>query len=397
MNRKGSVTVFLMIFFVSIVSCTAIFISQSERLAVKGCAESISTVTAQAILAEYDINLKNRYELLGFYGLEKDVNSKCSFYVKKSLGKKKYVRYEGASCSIDDYSLCNIKVFEKQVKEAGKLALAGKLIPSEEKHENLQKENEIKNESISYYLPSKGVTGKIHIERLAELLKNAGSVKDIAGAGKDRVLINAYADNFFSSASGGGCEIPGYFSYEKEYLVAGKLSDSGNSGSVRNRIIGIREILNYAYLKKDSVKYAEALAAAEILTPGPQAAVTCEALLASWALAESVNDYKLLINSHKVPVMKTAEMWAVDLDSVINNQEKGCIFTGIERGETYDDYLTLFLYEMDKELLLLRMMDLVQINMKYLYYGDFYLKEYNGGVKVSFTLNGDDYECEKEY
>ena len=397
MSRRGSVTVFLMIFFVSVVSCTSVFVHQSERLAVKGCAESLSTVTAQSILAEYDINLKNRYALLGFYGLEKDVNSRCSFYVKRSLGKKSYVKYEGAACSLDDYSLCNLNVFEKQVKEAGKLALAGKLVKGEEKPAEGKKENRINNESISYYLPSKGVKDSFDIGRISSGIKNAGNLKDVFTGGNTRVLINAYADCFFSSAATEATKEPGYFKYEKEYLVSGKLSDSSNLGRVRNRIVGIREILNYAYLKTDKVKYAEALAAAEILTPGPAAAATCEALLASWALAESINDYNLLINGHKVPVVKNADMWAVDLESVLNNREEGCIFTGIERGETYEDYISLFLYEMDKEVLLLRMMDLVQINMKYLYYADFNLREYNGGVKVCFTLNGDDYECEKEY
>ena len=161
--------------------------------------------------------------------------------------------------------------------------------------------------------------------------------------------------------------------------------------------MALREAMNLAYLLKDPVKSNEALLAAELLTPGPAALVTQKALLSAWALAESYNDYQLLVHGKKVPVMKSEQNWAVDLESVIANQTDGYIDTGADTGETYGDYLRLFTYTMDAQVRLLRMMDLIQINMRRFYYEDFLLREYNGGLAFVMTVNGKDYETERAY
>ena len=133
------------------------------------------------------------------------------------------------------------------------------------------------------------------------------------------------------------------------------------------------------------------------MTPGPAAAATQKALLAAWALAESVNDYRLLLDNHKVPVMKSEVTWAIDLDSVIANTSDKYVYTGVEQGETYEDFLRLFSSAMDGRVRLLRIMDLIQINMKYLYYHTFSLKEYSGGLRFQMTVNGVEHEMVKEY
>ena len=79
------------------------------------------------------------------------------------------------------------------------------------------------------------------------------------------------------------------------------------------------------------------------------------------------------------------------------NQEQGCIFTGIDEGEDYSDYLRLFTYTMDSRVRILRIMDLIQINMRYLYYDSFLLREYNGGVRFVMKVNGVDHEMVKKY
>ena len=139
------------------------------------------------------------------------------------------------------------------------------------------------------------------------------------------------------------------------------------------------------------------MAAAQLLTPGPAALVTQKALLSAWALAESINDYRLLIDHHKVPVMKSDATWAVDLDSVVANTSDKYIYTGVDQGQTYDEYLSLFLCGMDGRVRLLRIMDLIQINMKYLYYRTFLLKEYSGGLRFQITVNGAEHVVVKEY
>lgn len=401
-NRKGSVTVFLMVFFVSLVLGLQIFIHQSEKLAVKGICESVNSVIAQSLLGEYDLHLRERYGIFGFPGPESEINRKCSFYAKEAFRGKSKIHFEKGNCKVAEYSLCNTALFKKQIIEESKSETLKHPVTIKEKEEmqeessGEQKEGFIKNQAVLYYLPSNGTEKKFFTGNLGSLMKK-GSLKEVLEHAGDRALILNYIQHYFKSAHGETNPGKTFFRYEQEYFVCGKFSDRENRKGIRNRIISLREVSNYGFLRKDPEKSAMVLAAAELLTPGPAAAATAEGLFASWALAESVNDYKLLVNGHKVPAVKTPDMWAVDLESVINNEEKGCIFTGKDRGESYEDYISVFLSAMDEHLLLLRIMDLIQINMKYLYYDDFLLADYYGGITAGFTVNGVDYELDKEY
>jgi len=64
---------------------------------------------------------------------------------------------------------------------------------------------------------------------------------------------------------------------------------------------------------------------------------------------------------------------------------------------TYDDYLMAMIMTMNDNVRLLRIMDLVQINMKFRYYRDFNMQEYYTGVRFTIKANGRDYEFEDEY
>ena len=403
-SRKGSVTVFLVIFFISIAGCLQIFLYQSEKLAVKGSAESLGTVFAQSLLAEYDVNLKERYGIFGLPGPESELNRKCAFYGKEAFRGKKKIHFENASCIVSPYSLCNTELFRKQVIEESSSAVFENI--KEKAGEDEEDSGEsydgredpfIENMAVIYYLPSRGTESHPAKNSLGKTILEKGSLKDAVSQAGEKGLVLAYIQHYFRNCSGKRNPGKTFFRNEQEYLVCGKFRDSKNRKTVRNRIVSIREVVNYACLRKDEAKSAMVLSAAELLTPGPAAAATAEGLFSSWALAESINDYKLLLKGHRIPAVKTPDLWAVDLQSVINNEEQECIFTGTERGEDYSDYMNLFLSVMDEHLLLLRMMDLIQINMKYLYYDDFILKDCYGGLKVRFTVNGEEYETEKEY
>ena len=63
----------------------------------------------------------------------------------------------------------------------------------------------------------------------------------------------------------------------------------------------------------------------------------------------------------------------------------------------YQDYLKMLICAVDERIRILRIMDLIQINMRYMYYGTFLLREYNGGLRFTITVNGEEYETEKIY
>ena len=95
--------------------------------------------------------------------------------------------------------------------------------------------------------------------------------------------------------------------------------------------------------------------------------------------------------------MKTEASWATDLESALKSQEEGCIYTGTETGEDYRDYLRLMVSVMDRNVRILRIMDLIQINMRKFYYKSFLLRDYYGGVRFRFDINGAEYETVKLY
>jgi hypothetical protein len=66
-------------------------------------------------------------------------------------------------------------------------------------------------------------------------------------------------------------------------------------------------------------------------------------------------------------------------------------------GLSYDEYLMIMIMSLNDNVRLLRIMDLVQINMKYRYYRDFNLMEYYTGVRYAFTADGRSYEFEDSY
>lgn len=166
--------------------------------------------------------------------------------------------------------------------------------------------------------------------------------------GSDGYFISQYIFSYFKDLCDDRDLGRTYFKNEIEYLICGKQTDRANASGVRGRIVAVREAMNFLYLNKDPKKSGEAMAAAQLFTPGPAAVVTQKALLAAWALAESYNDYKLLINGHKVAVMKSEATWAVDLDSVIANKAEGYIYTGIEEGMDYQDYLKMLICAVDE-------------------------------------------------
>jgi hypothetical protein len=78
-------------------------------------------------------------------------------------------------------------------------------------------------------------------------------------------------------------------------------------------------------------------------------------------------------------------------------EEVPCVDPGNMHGEEYKDYIKAMLFLMDEDLMLLRMMDIMQINMRYCNYADFRIRDYNTGIKAVFHVNGGEYEIERKY
>ena len=409
-KKRGSVTVLVMLLFVTLVSMILTFVAVSKETALKSAVGELVLVWVNSILGEYDLNLQNRYGIFGFYGMEGEVAGKLDHYARESFTDKKYVDYGGCRCSLYEYSLANTDMMKKQIVTLGRLAAAEKLLEPDDGIVPAEGADygTIRNRAILRHLPSAGSKRSVTISGAAYLLKSSASVKDAVKKGTDRYFENSYLFSYYKDRMDSRGLGRTFFHNEIEYVINGRPDDSTNERLTMLKLIGVREVMNLAFIIRDPKLSGETLAAAELMTPGPAAPVTQKLIQAAWALAESRNDYLLLINGGRVTVMKDADSWAIDLQSIVGRSPKkgdekdlkkkaAYVDTHNRSGDTYEDYLGFLAYAMDEEVKVLRMMDLMQINMKYCYYEDFELRDYSAGLKAVFSVNGDDHEVEKEY
>ncbi len=153
------------------------------------------------------------------------------------------------------------------------------------------------------------------------------------------------------------------FSFELEYIIAGKASDMANLKSVVNKIIGIRFPVNFGYLVSDSVKMAEIKKlswpiALATLVPEP---VVRYLIAGCWAYVESIFDTRCLLEGQRMDFFKSKNTWKTDL----NDLEKSQNLEGAESDEglAYKDYL-LILLALDMNSGYYRMLDVVELNTK---------------------------------
>lgn len=115
-------------------------------------------------------------------------------------------------------------------------------------------------------------------------------------------------------------EKEGVLDYGLEYILCGKNSDEKNLKAVVTRLLLLREGANFLYLSGDTASMEAANALAALLVgavpiPGI-VTVTAYALLLAWAYAESLLDVRELLAGGKVPVLKSADTWRLNLASL---------------------------------------------------------------------------------
>lgn len=157
--------------------------------------------------------------------------------------------------------------------------------------------------------------------------------------------------------------------YEAEYLLCGKESDQDNLEAVFRKILTIRTGVNYVYLLTDQTKLAEAEGMAATLSAllmVPEATeLVKQALLFSWSYGESMLELRTLAEGKKIPVIKTAETWQLDLGSLLKlgTEEEISASVEDENGMSYEDFITMFLLAEDTDDLCMRALDLMELKL----------------------------------
>lgn len=396
-NKRGMVSVFVMIFSVSIISLAMLFIGGTRAKAISSSVESLGHLWAKSILGEYTDKLYERYGIFAYKAKSPaEVDDKLNQLSEITFKGKRYIDCEGCNSSLYKYSLAELDNFQKQVNKA---AVA-------EKQKNFKdvaldvytpSDRMISNNAIVAGLPSKGRLSSFSLSNFINKIKEIDDIKDVLKGGKNELLQMKYMKNHFQSAVSQSEDDDSFFKYELEYILAGKTSDEGNLKSTRNRIIAIREAMNIAYINQNPQMRDLALTIAELISSPAAAPATQQALIAAWAYAESVNDYRLLVHGKKVPLMKDDDSWAVNLKSIITNPNPEYIDKNNEKGNTYNEYLQAMIFLTNKDNRLLRMMDLIEINMKYCYYGNFSISSHYTGIDYSMDVNGRTHNFSAEY
>ena len=386
-NKKGSYVVFLTVFLSGMLIMSGAVISASHEKAVDSSVKSLGNVWAGSITAEYDTELRDRYGLYGFFANELLVKDKLDLYAGYSFKDKKYIDVSSIECSLDGYEIVRPENFRSQAARCVRgLWRPGRAIPDEEaENEGMTPNRYISAEWILDALPSHSFRG--------------GSV---GADGMDSVLEIPYIFLVFKDHVDDRDLGKTFFNNEVEYIISGKPDDEKARRAVYRELLVERNGLNLVYLYSCAEKRQLALEAAELLTPGPEAVLTQALILETWALLEARNDLALLYDGEKVPLVKGDANWALSIENALNAEsaddggqeldtdrpEKRYVRPERVEGQDYMAYLTTLLIAMPEKTRLLRMMDLIQINLKYTYCGGFLLADYYVGLEYEMTVNG---------
>lgn len=438
-NQKGSYTVFLVMFFSGLMILVWAVIVASAQAAVSSTVNHFGRLWGTSILAEYDLNLKDRYGLYGFYGERAMVELKLDQYAEYSFQGKSYIDYEGAFCSLDGYSLADFENVKIQMGEAvlygnrpsplyrtGSVSENSEAVSGPKGTRELSRTRQEASEADSFgcrtitsrwileNLPSAGKRDESDITSAAEAVKSGKGLEALAGSAAVNQYIFKYFRHLGSEESLGDT----YFQNEIEYILCGKADDERARKKAKQKLVLLRNILNLTYLYSCPEKREAAMTLASVMTPGPEAVLTQGVLLELWAYAEAENDVAMLYDNQKVPLLKGDQNWALTLENAVgtgnadSETDSESKLPAVNRGESdsrryikpqvtegadYGGYLRILLNAIPEKTRVLRAMDLIQINMKYLYCDYFRLEDYYTGLAFSMTVNGVKHEFEETY
>ena len=402
-SKRGFSSVFLTMIFGSMIMLTFAFINVSSMKAMVSSCDAVFSLAGQSILSEFDLMLKEKYGIIAFGLDNKEIEDRLFFYSNSTFKNKRdlnMIPVEITAINVDlkDYSMMNIDKFERAIAAFMNFKTLNNIISKHEdiklKHE--QNERVLRNKVIQESLPSNGIlSSSIFIQSILDW--EIMPLEKIFVKQANGFLVNSYIFDCFNNNKNNQVDkIDSFFKNEVEYILYGKFSDAENKNKFKSDFIKFRTALNLVHIYSDKIKVKEINGLANILTPGPAAIGTQGIIAAAWAYTEALNDAKLLENGNRVALIKKQENWAIDIDSYERVQD-GMIKPLSDKGYSYEDYLKVFIYIEDREIKLLRIMDLIQINLIGNYDKGFLIGNYFSGFKYSVTANEKKLDYEKKY
>ncbi len=408
-NKKGSFAIFAVMAFTAMLIMLAAAISASSNVAIGSVTDCFGRLWGKSLLSEYDVYLKERYGILGFQGDEASIEKKLKMYIDYSFAEKDYVNYKDVDCQLEDYTLIKTENLKSEIEKIVKSGFKPKVEEDKNKIEDYE-DRYISNNWIIQGLPSYGKTEKTYFSGVINKIKAGIGINEMIG----NIAADKYILTFFKDCVDKRDLKDTYFNCEVEYIISGELSDLRAKKETRSKLKLLRNSLNLYYLYTCTEKREGALTLATAITPGPAAVLTQAVILEMWAYAEAENDMKILYDKKTVPLLKNDSNWALSIENVfgssteeaeakLNQQSEeesaqtNYVSPQTIEGQEYSKYLGILLCGISEETKLLRIMDLIQINMKYLYSDSFLLSDYNIGLNYQVTVNGRRHEFEEKY
>jgi len=422
-SEKGAVGVFLTIAFTVMMLLAACLFAAGAQVAGKSCTDAALRGAGRSILSEYDKKLMSDYGLLAFHNDEDGIAKDLAFYANAGMkdGGVTYVlfrpgrspaRFSGRhinpryiNVNLKEFSLLDLDRFEEQVREAalgefvkGRLKKAD---PGNPGTASEHKDRVLRNKGIIGSLPSNGVgSGGLSLKFLKDIA-NLPTTSELADRSVTKVLVDEYILDVFGNAYDGKYDEERFYQSEVEYIIAGDFDEARNKRMTQRRIFWMREALNNLAIISDPEKMKKIEELAELGAVAGELGVAAVAVLITeaWVAAESKNDIKLLKAGEKVALYKTPANWALnDIEAIWNGTFSGeTVKPSMPNGLEYSGYLRIMLFLMDRTVKLLRMMDLIQINMKGTYDEKFLIREHYTGYRFKLKVYGDEFEYTETY
>ena len=429
-EKQGSSAVMLAIMFVGFAICIAGAIGVCRQIVVNSECETFGRVWTKAILSEYDVHLLEDYSLMAYFGNDDEVTAKLNAYLKYSAQNKLDASIKGANADLTGYELGDPANFRKAMEKGFAASAVGEFIHGRGREfiglddgAGFDEEGRvISNRVVLETLPSHGMSETVSGDTLTEKARSYGDEEGVLSvlraAGADVLMIEKRFNNHVTKADDKNHLLVN----EWEYIIKGSTDDEENYRACRKRLFIARNALNLISIYSDPEKTELIISVAESITPGPLGLVTQAIIAEAWAVLETEEDLEDLYKDKRVPILKTADQWKTGLGAVLDSSElKGklddeskellkekkdelSVLTGsvdtvsqFKYGLNYDEYLMIMIMSLNENVRLLRIMDLVQINMKYRYYKDFNLMEYYTGTRFTLEVNGKDHEFEDAY
>ncbi|MBE6030448.1 MAG: hypothetical protein E7225_02475 [Clostridiales bacterium] len=365
-DKRGAVTVFLSIALAGLLSAVIVFSINAREEAEESYRRAILDLSSRSVLSEYDRRLFNDYGIVAFRGSNKYIEKQLMFYIKHTD------IYSNNAFSLDltlldadteGFEITNIDTFEDQIIKA---AMYDKVSVFER-----QNQTEDTDDSLVTSIMIPENTGVIDTGKLPSSMNKekgfeidipeikSGGLKGLIAETGDKFLVNQYIFEHFNHLRSDNTA-ESFLSYEIEYIISGCSTDIENLDRVHKYFVALRTPVNIARIYADPAKVSAALAEAELLTPGPAVVATQALIIAAWAAEDAENEWDMVRRGMSVDALY------------------------------YHDYLMIFLTLEDRDIKLLRMMDLIQVNLNNYYYDTFRISEFYTGFSVLAEFDDDE-------